>query len=55
MFDKSGFRRATASTAEYVRCLGRLLFAVAERSYEVHMERAQMRLAPTRRASRERH
>jgi hypothetical protein len=54
MFDKSGLGRATASAAGYARYLGCLLFALAERSYEVHMERAQMRLTPTRRAGRPR-
>jgi len=48
MFAKSGFSRA----AGYVRYLGGLLFALAEQSYEVHMEKGQMRLAPTRRADR---
>jgi hypothetical protein len=51
MFDNTGRRR---SAAEYVSYLGRLLFAVAEQFYEVHMEKAQMRLAPTRRADRQR-
>jgi hypothetical protein len=54
MFDKSGLGRATASAAGYARYLGCLLFTLAERSYEVHMERAQMRLTPTRRAGRQR-
>lgn len=50
MADKSRFARATAASVEYVRRFGWLLFAHAERFYEVRMERAQMRLAPTSRA-----
>lgn len=49
MSSKSGVGRAAASAAGYARRLGCLLFALAERSYEVHMERAQMRLTPIRR------
>lgn len=47
MVDKSGRARATAAAVEYIRHFGSLLFAHAERFYEVRMEKAQMRLAPT--------
>jgi hypothetical protein len=46
MADKSGLGRATAAV-EYIRHFGSLLFAHVERFYEVRMEKAQMRLAPT--------
>jgi hypothetical protein len=48
MLDKSGVVRATAASVEYVRHFGSSLFAHAERFYEARMEKAQMRLAPTR-------
>ena len=50
MVDKSSLGRATTAAVEYVRHFGSLLFAQVERSYEMHMEKAQMRLAPTSRA-----
>lgn len=50
MVDKAGFARATAAAVEYIHYFGSLLFAQVERFYGVHMERAQMRLAPTSRA-----
>jgi hypothetical protein len=50
MVDKSGLGRAAAALVEYARHFGLLLFALVERFYEVHMEKAQMRLAPTSRA-----
>ena len=48
MVDRYGFARATAASVEYVRHFGSSLFAHAERFYEARMEKAQMRLAPTR-------
>jgi hypothetical protein len=48
MLDKSGVVRATTASVEYVRHFGSSLFAHAERFYEARMEKAQMRLAPTR-------
>ena len=50
MAAKSAFGSATATFVEYVGQFGSLLFALVERFYEVHMEKAQMRLAPTNRA-----
>jgi len=50
MVDKSGLARAAAASIEYIRHFGSLLFARVERFYEVRMEKAQMRLAPTSRA-----
>jgi hypothetical protein len=55
MLDKSGVVRATAASVEYVRHFGLSLFAHLERFYEAHMEKAQMRLAPTRPDRRQRH
>lgn len=48
MVDRYGLARATVASVEYVRHFGSSLFAHAERFYEARMERAQMRLAPTR-------
>ena len=41
---------AASAWADYVRNYGSLLAVVARRSYDAHMEKAQMRLAPIRRA-----
>jgi len=48
MVDRYGLARATAASVECVRHFGSSLFAHAERFYEARMEKAQMRLAPTR-------
>jgi hypothetical protein len=48
MVDRCRFARATAASVQCVRHLGSSLFAHAERFYEARMEKAQMRLAPTR-------
>jgi|HubBroStandDraft_2_1064218.scaffolds.fasta_scaffold1658269_1 hypothetical protein len=50
MVDNSRLGSATAAAVEYVRHFGSLLFAHIEQFYEMHMEKAQMRLAPTSRA-----
>jgi hypothetical protein len=48
MVDRCTLARATAASVECVRHFGSSLFAHAERFYEARMEKAQMRLAPTR-------
>jgi hypothetical protein len=40
---------ASPASAEYMRNWGSLLYAMARRFYDARMEKAQMRLAPTRR------
>ena len=41
---------AAPALAEYIRNYGSLLAIMAQRIYIAHMEKVQMRLAPTRRA-----
>lgn len=41
---------AGVASAEYIRNFEFLLFIVAQRFYDAHVEKVQMRLAPTRRA-----
>lgn len=48
-------RARMAAYAEHIRNYGFLLFGLAERFYEAHMERAQMRLAPTAGARERKH